>query len=87
MVEFVSYSGAYPNLCSGDLVLRIDGRVVNLGRCLMSGGCVWFDNDWNDHVERGAWGVKVPERFKSYAEEIVKVVNDNVPYGCCGGCI
>ena len=27
-VEFVSYSGRYPNLCSGTLVLRIDGKTV-----------------------------------------------------------
>ena len=25
MVEFVSYNGSFPNLCSGTLVLRIDG--------------------------------------------------------------
>lgn len=27
-VEFVSYSGRYPNLCSGVLVLRIDGLAI-----------------------------------------------------------
>ena len=30
MVEFVSYSGAYPNLCSGELVLKINGEPVYL---------------------------------------------------------
>ena len=30
MVEFVSYSGAYPNLRSGELVLKINGEPVYL---------------------------------------------------------
>lgn len=48
MVEFVSYDGAYPNLCSGQLVLKINGQVREFSRhCLQSGGTVWFDNDWD----------------------------------------
>lgn len=27
-VEFVSYTGKYPNLCNGTLTLRIDGKEV-----------------------------------------------------------
>lgn len=27
MIEFVSYDGKYPNLCSGQLVLKINGQV------------------------------------------------------------
>lgn len=30
-VELVSYSGQYPNLCSGVLVLRIDGLAYAFG--------------------------------------------------------
>lgn len=87
MVEFVSYDGAWPNLCSGELVLRIEGKEVNLGRCLCSGGRVWFDNKWSEHVEDGPWSVSVPKEFAQYADEITEVVNDNVPWGCCGGCV
>lgn len=29
MVEFVSYDGEYPNLCSGTLMLSIDGEPWN----------------------------------------------------------
>lgn len=86
-VEFVSYDGDYPNLCSGELVLRINGKEVSLGRCLCSGGSVWFDDDWCEHVGCGPWSVNVPEEFKQYEEEITNVVNENVPWGCCGGCV
>lgn len=87
MIEFVSYNGAYPNLCSGELVLCIDGKEVSLGSCLCSGGYVTFDDDWCEHVGHGEWSVDVPEEFAQYADEITEVVNDNVPWGCCGGCV
>lgn len=87
MVEFVSYNGKWPHLCSGELVLRIEGKEVNFDCCLCSGGCVWFDDEWSEHVEDGPWSVDVPEEFAQYAEEITEVVNDNVPWGCCGGCV
>ena len=87
MVEFVSYSGAYPNLCSGELVLKINGEIVSFGHALISGGAVWFDNDWMEHVEHGAWYVSVPEKYLEFKDEIEECVNANIPWGCCGGCI
>ena len=87
MIEFVSYNGKYPNLCSGELVLRIDGKEVSLDSPLWSGGYVTFDDDWREHIGCGEWSVNVPEEFAQYANEITEVVNDNVPWGCCGGCV
>lgn len=66
MVEFVSYDGAYPNLCTGQLVLKINGQVREFSRhCLQSGGTVWFDNDWNTHIENGRWSIDPPGRFRT----------------------
>ena len=88
VVEFVSYDGDYPNLCRGDLVLRIDGIEVDFPRyCMSSGGDVWFDDEWDEHVDCGRWSVDVPNEYAHLRKEIEDCVNANVPYGCCGGCV
>ena len=89
-VEFISYDGKYPNLCRGTLVLKINNKTVKFDNCLRSGGRVWFDDDWDEHVETGRWSVysdEIPEEYKHLIEEITDVVNDNVECGCCGGCV
>lgn len=87
-VEFVSYDGQWPNLCSGELVVRIDGEIHKFNYCLHSGGSVWFDDDWDAHVEDGPWEFEGPEGMGREIElAIQEVVNENVPWGCCGGCV
>lgn len=86
-VEFVSYDGRYPNLCSGTLVLRIDGEDVVFEDSLASGGYVSFDEDWDEYIDYGPWIVNVPGEYKSIADKISECVNENVEWGCCGGCI
>lgn len=108
-VKFVSYTGNYPNLCSGVLTLEIDGVEYGFGHEVgsydfvmhrykdhnydqfwHSGGSVCADKDWNFDVSQGEWQIDVndiPEQFRKYAAEIDEVFNDNVPFGCCGGCI
>ena len=89
-VKFISYDGAYPNLCRGTLVLEFEGVRYEIEDCLLSGGRVWFDVDWKEYVEEGLWSVdddKLPEILKPYAKYIECLVNENVPLGCCGGCI
>lgn len=94
-VEFVSYNGSWPNLCSGLLVLKIDGVTVRFGnrdiyktaeypRFWESGGSCSLSE-----LRTGEWQIDVdelPEKFRQYAAEIDRVFNDNVEYGCCGGC-
>jgi len=86
----VSYDGAYPNLCSGHLIVYIDGfEWVFPDYCMNSGGYVRFDGDWNEEVELGPWSVDkwpvgFPEAMKLHVEN---AVNDQVPHGCCGGCV
>lgn len=87
-VEFISYTGKYPNLCSGQLVLKINGQARELPRyCLHSGGSVWFDDDWHEHVTSGDWSIDLSEDLEPLRREIEECVNKNIPHGCCGGCI
>lgn len=88
MVKFVNYTGKYPNLCSGILTLEIDNKIVVFPEyCMCSGGSAWFDKDWNEHIEEGDWSIDIPQEYLQYKEEILEVVNENVPKGCCGGCL
>lgn len=108
-VKFISYTGEYPNLCSGVLTLEIDGKQYKFGhdysRCHYHTDIEkWVQEDedpnnpnfnsfWTSggHVtRRGEWQIDVnelPEQFWDVATEIDAVINENIPYGCCGGCI
>lgn len=102
-VKFVSYDGKLPNLCDGTLVLNIDGTdysfgfttVPGMSKCdfpmfWRSGGSATFDSGRHPNVTSGRWRINylgLPEQFRKYADEIDDVFNDNVPYGCCGGCL
>lgn len=88
MVEFVSYDGDYPHLCLGKLVIKVNGEEITLENYLISGGQCWFDADDNEVVEKGDWRIGLlPDDLEQYRDEILRVVNENVEHGCCGGCI
>ena len=116
-VKFISYTGKYPNLCSGVLTLEINGIEYKFGHDYRnyhvdkngnwrytdedpnnpnfesfwtSGGSVSYDKhrDWD--VKTAEWEIDVdelPEQFWDVADEIDSVINENIPHGCCGGCI
>ena len=98
-VEFVEYTGKYPNLCRGVLTLRIDGIKYRFGwgdGCdfepfwSTGGSCGFLDNYIDASVTQGEWVIDeedIPIQFRNYASEIYDVFNSNVDYGCCGGCL
>lgn len=86
-VKFISYNGKYPCLCVGTLVLEIEGERVELKNVLSSGGTCFIDNDYNEIIEKDTWSVNVPDEYRQHKEEITDLVNENVPFGCCGGCL
>lgn len=111
-VKFISYSGEYPNLCSGKLVVQIDGKEISFSpyttviadlisseevgqyhKFRASGGSVSFDKEWRESVLKGEWEIdeiykgEYPKEIQDALPEIIKVFNENVPEGCCGGCV
>lgn len=89
--EFVSYDGKFPNLCAGKLKILVDGKEYELPKhTLVSGGDVTFDEKWRDDVSHGPWKIDenlLPDELKPFKSEIAGLVNDNVEFGCCGGCV
>lgn len=99
-VKFVSYDGKYPNLCRGSLTVEIDGKKVTFGNVeevdfpefWSSGGKCRISRD-DEIIEKEPWTMECANK-KDYPRDIwlalprvLEVMNENVPYGCCGGCL
>ena len=92
-VKFISYTGRYPCLCSGILTLEIDGKKARFGYGTLNDPFWTPGGGLNPNYEgayQGEWKIdvdRIPEEYRKYATEIDKVFNENVEWGCCGGCI
>lgn len=88
-IKFVSYDGKWPNLCRGSLTLGVDGAEMTANCKLVSGGKAGFDKHRRPHISSGAWEILFEDDFftKEEQEHIVHLVNRNVKWGCCGGCL
>lgn len=66
-------------------------KEYHLKDVLVSGGSCGFKNDYTeDYCYQGAWDVNeynLPDELKPFKKQIKKLVNENVPLGCCGGCL
>lgn len=84
----IKYDGKYPNLCTGDLEVWINGTYYDFGDfCLHSGGNVSF-HDGIEKVEQGEWDVDFPDNFpEEFKDEVLDKINEQIPHGCCGGCV
>ena len=89
-LKFISYDGSYPNLCSGKLIMELNNeKIIFPTYCLSSGGSVSFTEDWDENVTSGEWSIsEFPKNFpKELEEHANRLVNENIEYGCCGGCV
>ena len=86
-IKFISYDGKWPCLCSGTLIIEVDGKEYKLENILSSGG----STNWHTgRIKHGDWKIdsdELPEELRPLTKEICEVVNENVTPGCCGGCI
>ncbi len=83
----VQFDGGFPNLCSGRLVIIIDEEVWEFpSYCLNSGGGASLSNlgIWHGEWDISKWPENFPEELK---EVVLEAVNEQVPHGCCGGCL
>ena len=82
-----SYDGSYPCLCGGVLAVKI--KEIQYDMSINSGGSCHLNEDTGEEVvTAGLWSVNFPDNFpEKYKDLVYEWVNDNVDYGCCGGCI
>ena len=83
----VEYDGEYPVTCMGTLVIRRDGEVIYEKKyCCHSTGAVWFDENWNEHVEAGRL---IWDDADKWDKEVRDAVEDKLSdyWVCCGGCV
>ena len=89
----IKYNGAWPNLCSGTLKVELeDGKSFEAGYILCSGGDCGFNDDYSESfVNNAPWSIEEEKLAdwvpKDRLEELVEFINEEVPFGCCGGCL
>lgn len=95
----VTYDGRYPNACSGVMKIYRNGELVYRfdQHSFHSTGDVWFDKDWEEHVEDGelVLSEEAAEKFEAWLESqedkdaIRNCVNTALSEVtvCCGGCV
>lgn len=68
-VEFVNYTGSFPNLCRGVLTLKIDGEIVKFGHdykdyCLKTSK--FNDSNYDSFWQSGGW---IDEEYRTRSGE------------------
>jgi hypothetical protein len=79
-----------PILCESELTVFI-GKVMYVFPpfCLVSGGDCYFNEFYSIVTDKGPWSINnwpkdFPEERKA---EVLKELNEILPWGCCGGCV
>ena len=82
----IEYDEHYPNLCYGNLIVFVDDEKFLFPNCLMSGGGLTedYENTYKGEWTITDWPKNFPEELKN---DVLKIVNEQIPFGCCGGCI
>ena len=88
MIEFVSYTGKFPTLCSGVLTVRIDGETWHFGYAWnkperelvprlppfwISGGCAGVTESLDEFCSEGPWKIDNPPADQYPPEILARV--------------
>lgn len=75
----------------GTLVVEKDGKQYSMKHVLESDGSCGFNKDYSEsYINKGEWLIVeryLPKELQDNIEELTYLVNKNIPYGCCGGCL
>lgn len=85
-IKFHSYDGKYPHLCIGTLKLQIGDEIREYDDLILSRGYVTPEGE----VVRMPWEIheEVLEKdIRGWAKYIRDLINKNIDWGCCGGCL
>ena len=84
-VKFISVTNKHRwAACSEKVTIEVEGTRYVVG--LISNGYVSWGEE--EIIETAPWSVRdVPDEIKHLKSEIENIINANVSWGCCGGCI
>lgn len=83
--KHIDYDAPPYALCGSSWTIQYEDTIIVLEHSLSSGGHVsWGEQDI---IETGEWGLMLPDFLEPYKEQLTKLANENIPQGCCGGCI
>lgn len=89
----IQYDGEYPSLCMGHLIVWINGKKWDFGNYVLeSGGHLTYEDgrvvkgEWSipDNCWDNCWPEGFPEKYK---KQVLSKINQEIPHGCCGGCL
>ena len=87
----LSYEGPTWCWCRGTLECDIDGKHYRFEPFWESGGTITCDNEDNYYAIEGDWLLNknyIPKGITvEMAEAVIDAMNEQIPKGCCGGCI
>lgn len=86
----IIYDGEYPCLCGGELQVQVEETLWDFGKwAIFSQGEIQQTEDGDYITIEGDWiVVSWPENFPQELKPLVEeAVNNQIPHGCCGGCI
>ncbi len=92
----IRYDGKYPNLCAGRLIAYViddnnNGIPYDYGTCCLNSGGSLLPN--YEGTEKGPWTIEksydiiFDPLLETLKQVVENAVNEQVEYGCCGGCI